>query len=352
MKPTFSWCDLQHHGAGQQMDLFATANESTEKLSSAPCPNSVSLKEWKHVELGETQRGFSHETIVKNPVVELAQLDLFIHTPLDQALSSLRRALLANAIDDAKHCYEMVQTFVTRSTLKDATVLVDADICMQLAQRESSSHPLDEWHWLNNNSPALSRFLGPNAKEFLQRQYHVLAANPALEEFDPSVPNAYAGQIWFELTEFSRARAVLERDPHALRCPHRLHLLARVCALSPADGAATETHSLQHWQTLCFDWPEDAEAAVSQSPRFEAIWAAFCDLDDVQAMAYFPGFACLHGLAWPQPDPQDMRPCVELIRVAQALREKVDSVPLRLSLQTIAPQLLQDWLKKRDTKLW
>jgi tetratricopeptide (TPR) repeat protein len=292
-----------------------------------------------------------------NALPALDQLDLFIHTPIDQALSGVRRALLAGDPDNAAQCLAHAQVLNANSARGSEAAprlcaLSDAEICVQLFMRgDFGAHGLADWHWLTMHYDRLARFLGPTSEPIMAQFLGVLAASPALAIFAPAHPNAYAAQIYFDLAEFDLADAILQRDTNARTCPQRLLLWIQVSsARSQLRGDDADLSCLRHWQTLCFDWPEQAEEALGQSARFANAWSDFCDLDGDQAIANFPGFACLNGIIWPAPERQDRRLGAKLIRAVLALNAARDAVPLRLALKALAPAIYQDWLEKRRIK--
>ena len=286
---------------------------------------------------------------------ENAQLDLFINTPFDQALTALRRALLNNELDQAAQFYQAATELDATRRRQDSgscpvNALSDAHICLQLLQTdEQCISPRAVWARLNAQDAALHRFFGHESTSVLHKLLRRLAACPELEVFDPLKTKAYAAQIWFDLDEPELAKSVLERDAESLLCPLRLHLWTQVTEALAKPPVSQRPCALHYWQALCFEWPEHAEEYLSQSSSFTNAWAEFCDLDEPQAISNFPGFASLHNFfSWPQPEPQDTRPCAELIRVALALNANRACVPLRLTLKAMNPALFQDWMARRS----
>lgn len=284
-----------------------------------------------------------------------AQLDLFINTPFDQALSALRRALLNNQLEQAAKLYQTATEFDAVRRREDsgpstANALSDAHVCLQLLQTQAGCRdPRSVWARLNAQDAVLQRFFGAESKQIVHTLLRCLAACPELEVFDPRQAKAYAAQIWFDLDEPELASAVLDRDPASVVCPHRLHLWAQVAAILAKTQVSHRQNPLSYWQALCFDWPEQAEEYLGQSPYFTKAWAAFCDLDELQDISAFPGFASLHNFfSWPLPDIEDSRPCAELIRAARALNLDRDSVPLRLKLKSLNPSLFHQWIHRRS----
>jgi hypothetical protein len=319
--------------AGVQLELFGAAPD-TQAFHEAP-----------------KSRHDSRPANANMPALD--QLDLFIHTPFDQALSGVRRALLVDDFADAASSLALAHALAGKSA-KDGTesatqdALVDAEHCLKLWQRRDfGTQGLADWQWLSTHNDALARFLGPTSAPMIARFWHVLAESPQLACFQAAQPSAYAAQIYFDLAEFDLAHAVLAQDSGASTCPQRLQLWIQVSsARSAVRGDDADLSSLRHWQTLCFDWPEQAEEALTLSRRFAREWANFCDLDGDQKIANFPGFACLLGVVWPAPERQDQHPGAVFLRAVQALNGAQDSVQLRLGVKTLVPEMYQSWLEK------
>jgi hypothetical protein len=301
------------------------------------------------------------------------QFDLFLHSPLDQALNGLRLAILRGSIEFAQTFYQSAQTiameFDAKTTqdansqganlqgtpqLQTCSALEDANIAVQFIRNTSADLcARSQFRWLADNKPALIRFVGSGVIALINMRLKALAMSSELDEFDAAEPDAYAAQIWFDLNEPALANSVLARDISAKTCPIRLELWAHVCAalaltyddVNQSDAA--KSSALGHWLTLCFDWPEQAEMALATHPRFAARWGQFCSLDCSDDVRSFPGFSALYAIPWPAPDDADMRPGAELLRACQMLNSARDSIPLRLKLKAIAPEIFQDWLRTR-----
>ena len=288
-----------------------------------------------------------------------SQFDLFAHSPLDQALNDLRIAILRGSIQFAQTFYQSALDIDAKTSQgapqsPRSSALVDADIAVQFLANESAElSARRQFRWLIDHKPMLIKFVGTALTPSINMRLKTLAMDEALEEFDLAEPNAYAAQIWFDLNEPAFAHAVLARDASAKTCPVRLELWANVCAalaltyddVNQSDAA--KSNALGHWLTLCFDWPEQAEMALSVHPRFAARWEQFCCMDCSDDISLFPGFSALYAIPWPAPDASDIRAGAALLRACQALTSARDSIPLRLNLKAIAPEIFQYWLGSR-----
>lgn len=335
---------LESAGGAAQLDLFYDSSAHAVALAGVSAISVDQSRDEHALQLHHLGEQLPENT----------QLDLFINTPFDQALNALRRALLNNEITQAIQFYQTATELDAARRRPDSdpstSALSDAHICLQLLQTEENcKNPRAVWLRLGAQNAALQRFFGPEATRMLHKLWRRLAACPELEVFDPTQAKAYAAQIWFDLDEPELANQILECDPNSVHCPLRLHLWAQVAAALEKNQSTQPQNALRYWQALCFDWPVHAEECISQYPKFNAAWAAFCDLEEPQDISSFPGFAALHNFfSWPLPDRNDTRPDAELIRIAHALNANHASVPLRLTLKALNPALFQDWMTRRS----
>jgi len=321
---------------GQQLELFSNSSDWIKETAA--------VKSVEH----------ASAVLAEPSIAQTVQFDLFVHSPLDQALNGLRLAILRGSVEFAEQFYGSAKAIDAKNSAgaeppHPSQALADAGICTQfLLNAGSPICARSEWHWLSQNTPVLQRFIGAAVNPLIEMRLKMLAMDPVMDEFIASEPDAYAAQIWIALNEPALAKAALARDAGSSRCPQRLQLWALVSAapeLTFHDAAKLE--SLGYWLALCFDWPEHAESTLPLNPRFAARWAQFCDLDCADDITNFPGFSSLYGIPWPAPDALDIRPGALLLRACQGLNSARDSAPMRLALKALAPEIFQYWMKKR-----
>lgn len=344
-------------GEQQQLDLFGGSGARVQKAAHLKIIEYLSGAPVQPTQASASEPIF--DLSIQPELAPTVQFDLFVHSPIDQALNGLRLAILRGSVEFAQQFYQSAQTINAKNSAEtgqapSCTALDDADICMQFhLNTPAAQSARSQFQWLADNKPVLLRFVGSAVNPLIEARLKTLAMDPNLEEFDTDQPDAYAAQIWLALNEPALANAVLMRDSKARNCPQRLQLWAEVCAslaLTLDDVAQVENTklaALQHWLTLCFDWPEHAETTLPLNPRFAARWQQFCGLDCSTDISNFPGFSSLYGIPWPAPDADDMRPAAELLRACQALNMARDTVPMRLALKAVSPEVFQYWMKKR-----
>lgn len=340
-----------------QLDLFASSTETCRPIASPK-----TLERLLDAPIAQLDEPFSELLVGYSPEPQIEptiQFDLFVHSPLDQALNGLRVAILRGSVEFAQQFYQSAQAIDAKNSSETGqsngcSALKDADICMQFMLGTAAAlGTRSQFRWLADNKLALLRFIGRSVTEQIEVRLKMLAMDPELEQFDADQPDAYAAQIWLELGQPALANSVLARDATARSCPHRLQLWAEVCAalaLTQDDITqveATKSAALVYWLTLCFDWPEHAETTLPLNPRFAARWEQFCVLDCATDIRNFPGFSSLYGIPWPAPDADDKRPAAELLRACQALNMARDSGPLRLALRAVSPDIFQYWMRQR-----
>jgi hypothetical protein len=340
-----------------QLDLFGDLGATYRPIASLKTP-----ERWLETPPVQSDQPFSELLVAYSPepaVEATVQFDLFVHSPLDQALNWLRLAILRGSVEFAQQFYQSAQAIDAKTSADAAqttrcSALNDADICMQfLLNTAAALSTRGQFRWLADHKAILLRFVGSALTEQIEVRLKMLARDPDLEAFDADQPDAYAAQIWFEINEPALANAVLTRDATARSCPQRLQLWAEVCAalaLTQDDITqvdATKSAALEHWLTLCFDWPEHAENTLPLNPRFAARWEQFCVLDCSTDISNFPGFSSLYGIPWPAPDADDVRPAAELLRACQALNMARDSAPPRLALKATSPEIFHYWIGRR-----
>lgn len=270
------------------------------------------------------------------------QLDLFVHTPVEQALRRTKLALILGDVAAARA--ELAQLCADPAAASRA--LNDAQDCMVLvAGRETP--PADAVALLDRIDeqlgPAAVRFIGgTEADALINSGLRLVAVALRGAAFDPRHPRAYAASLWFALGDFRAAKMALEADANWSQCAQRLLLHARI-----AEAMHDRTAALRDWQMLCWQYPVEAERALPTSALLGRQWDEFCGLDVVLEVELFPVWSQLQRLIWPSMASADgERPEAALMRISAALARAPTNVALRRQLHALEPQLLHAWLAK------
>jgi len=269
----------------------------------------------------------------------LGQLDLFLHSPLEQALARVRYAVRRRDLKEAQTALHEAKLTCAAHAL---TAFQDACLAVGLLASMAWLAPTLalQLAWIEQHRGALLRFL-PDAEAVLIEPAQATIAE-ALESApaDPAHPELHAAQIWLQLGQLSRARESLARDAAALTCPHRLRTQALV-----AEAMHEREPALEAWFRLCWHWPEHAERLLERSAYLRAHWARFSALDEPLAVAQFPAFAALFGLRFTPAQADLTQDGARLLELALDLTQSKGALKIerRAQLRALAPDLFREW---------
>ncbi len=288
------------------------------------------------------------------------QLDLFYDSGAVAIEDSLRRALQARRLDDARAaCGRLAERGEVGQTLADWLRLIAALDSVAgtdddaLTADPTPEERLDEVDAL---APIAERRLGRSgARDMLALLWADLARLTAGQPFDPGQPRLHASWALARLGRWQEVRDAVEAEPDWPAQPKLLELHATACRHTGDPTAA-----MGDWFQLCWLHPEAAEATLGArdfpDAQLARCWSAFCDLDppdDGPALETedFPAWClvtqpALAATAPAKPDGADPDRAAAY-RAARTLAQAPDALDQRRALAAAHPTLLATLLQTR-----
>lgn len=275
----------------------------------------------------------------------LDQLDLFVHTPAEQAAHRARRALQELAVERAR-----AELLILQGSPGYASFVADALACISLIERSDPRWAQVESAviWIEGELwPVAERLLGSGAWALVEPALVALVARCPDQAYDPLHPRAHASYLWSLLGEAARALAAVAAHPGWRDNPDVLLWHAQ---LSQQAGLAGSL--LADCAELCFEFPEQAEELLAHNRSLGAHWDRHCEVEPALPIWSFPAWASLLGrLPFAAPDADDQRAGARLLAIALQLRDSGGAdVGLRRAIHALCPPLLQAYLAARTSR--
>jgi hypothetical protein len=292
---------------------------------------------------------------------DLMQLDLFMDNGAVLAEQALLDALAARDVARAEQAYaRLIERAPMHESLSgfESLLAYAAHISAQpqIVAAPGDPTPLtslnDEYVALVDEIAPLARtVLRQQARDFLAQAWRRLALAMQPVAFDSARPDFHASYVWGQVPDWGAVVASITSA-----CATSSHLPPQ---LLPRWAVALQ-HLQQPEQALwlwcvvfeCAEQIAQAQLGKTGSPRLQALWRRFCDLDPDLSDQLFPAWLLLNepgllrcGAAearLPEPTSASWQAAKAL---AQARLDGADPVAARKQLQAIAPDLLSWYLR-------
>lgn len=206
------------------------------------------------------------------PPSERAQGDLFEDSAGTALSHQVVAALTGGACQEAEAAVERLAARVPdHPRLGAYQALVDG-----LVVPEPPEDPDRHLEWvLGVLEPAARSDLGPAATAgYLEPHWRTLATALAGRSLDPERPAHHASYAALRSGDWAAVETAVTAEPGWPRSPVLLRRLLRAARARGDSERAREVVC-----RLCWDCPEEAEAAVAADPEFGPAWASLIDLD-------------------------------------------------------------------------
>jgi hypothetical protein len=272
----------------------------------------------------------------------LDQLDLFLHSDVEQAAARARRALRQLSLDQVR--VEIAYMRAHSSSLDGFAR--DLERCIEAIERRDP-----RWRdtgaavaWIECElRPAATRALADHADVPVRIALRSLLAQAQVTPYRGETAHAHRSYLHHRLGEHEQAIAALVLDP-AWRSNEpalRWHVeLCRACN----DHAA----ELADIAELCYEFPDSVEKEISAALSLATHWDEFCDTDPGMPVYAFPAWCrLLHAVPFVRAGDSDTRPGAALLATVAALTSSAGAdLAIRKSMHRQAPQLLSAWLTR------
>lgn len=272
------------------------------------------------------------------------QLDLFLHSDIEQAAARARRALRLLALDAVR--VEIAYIRAHSSTLEG--FVRDIECCVEAIERRNPRwHDIRAaMHWIESElRPAAARALAEHADIPLRIALQSLLPQADVAPYQAATARTHRSYLHHLLGEHEQAIAALVLDSAWRSNESALRWHAELCRARNEHVA-----EFADIAELCFEFPASAEIEICASPGLAAHWDEFCDTDPALPVHAFPAWCrLLHAVPFGVAGADDTRPGGTLLAIATALAATGGAdVAVRKSMQLHAPQLLSAWLRRRS----
>ena len=271
------------------------------------------------------------------------QLDLFLHSDVEQAAARARRALRQLSVAQVR--VEIAYIRAHSSSLE--RFARDIECCIEAIERRDP-----RWRdtgaavrWIESElCPAAARALADHADVPVRVALRSLLAQADATPYRGETAHTHRSYLYHLLGEHQQAIAALVLDSAWRSSESALRWHAEL-SRARNDHAAV----LADIAELCFEFPASAETQISASPSLATHWDEFCDVDSAMPVHAFPAWCrLLHAVPFSSAGDPDTRPGGALLAIAAALASTAGAdLATRKSMQLHCPQLLSAWLRQR-----
>ncbi|MBK5938527.1 hypothetical protein CCR96_04485 [Halochromatium roseum] len=335
-------------------------------------PSPLEYRGWSghnsRLNLGSNQRLIQACAEAFAPAEDRLQLDLFHDSTGLLIENSLRNALGARRIDDARDLIgELIRHDPRHAGLQGYLRLmqaVDDDIddiddgdndAVQAdsakLQPSGTLDAADRLAQLDALESTARDLLGHRARDFLTVLWAGLAEKLAGIDYNPASPRLHASHAWLRAQRWDAVRSAIEQEPNWRWHPDLVTLHAEA-AWRRRDPVSAR----QDWAWLCWEHPHHVEpqlvAATLPDRHLCELWSRFEDMDTALEVEEFPAWLLLHDRSAAVAVPPDRAPDDErgaLYSVLHRLVSGEDNIELRRQLDDMHPAMLRLFLASRQT---